>query len=387
MLKQLVNECVITLQLVPKGPILVKSNVTPLGGPDMGFVRVWRNGAPEVYLPGSSIKGVLRSHAERIARSLVPAGVVIACDPFASFSRRSDQRPPRWESPAFCGACFEKRVRGDGVPKEYRLRDGERGDGKNQEKDEGDGDDGPDGQAEGRDALNRAVCRESCPICRLFGSTMFAGRLATADAYAVGRVPAPQTRDGVGIDRFTGGAFPRAKFDLEVVTEGRFETTLHLRNFELWQLGLVGVLVEDLKDGLIRIGAGKSRGLGKIHGEVTGVDLHYIGRHRRAITEGKLTVAGAGSLIEPAEAEVYGMENPDKAELDASSGVTARSSGVRTIFAWASAGGGDGARAAQDVVLRFPWSTFIDVWVGYAERYKETYRRLDAMRYVRGARA
>jgi CRISPR/Cas system CSM-associated protein Csm3 (group 7 of RAMP superfamily) len=70
MLKQLLNECVIELMIEPDGPILVKSGRDTVRGPNMAFVRTWRNGQEEVYLPGSSLKGVLRSHAERITRTL-----------------------------------------------------------------------------------------------------------------------------------------------------------------------------------------------------------------------------------------------------------------------------------------------------------------------------
>lgn len=346
MLKQLVSEYLVTVHFVPEGPILVKSGIASLTGPDMGFVRVWRNGSPEVYLPGSSIKGVLRSHAERIARSLVPEGVVIACDPFQS-ARKAARRKGN-ELVASCGSCLEELVRSE-VPEEYRLPD-------------------PDDQA---NEVNRRAYRDSCPICRLFGSTMFAGRLATADAYAVGVAPSPQTRDGVGIDRFTGGASPRAKFDLEVVAEGRFETTLHLRNFELWQLGLVGVLLLDLQDGLVRIGAGKSRGLGKVRGEVTRVDLHYVGRYRPIVSSRKLSVAGIGELLDASVAEAYGMQRRDVVQIDVPADLTVRVGAVRTSWSWPGSS--------------FPWPAFAQVWVEHAEGYADRYQSMAAMKYVRGA--
>jgi len=122
----------------------------------------------------------LRSQAERITRTLKPGG---ACNPFEGCGREMDHRQPQNPQEAY---------------------------------------------------------RRSCPICRLFGSTHYGGRLATTDAYAVGPVPRPQQRDGVGIDRFTGGSYQGAKFDLEVIVGGTFEARLHLRNYELWQLGLVG---------------------------------------------------------------------------------------------------------------------------------------------------
>src|SRR5215213_10914643 len=55
------------------GPILIKAGET--GGadptrPDMEFVRTQHRGAAEIYIPGPSLKGVVRAQAERIARSL-----------------------------------------------------------------------------------------------------------------------------------------------------------------------------------------------------------------------------------------------------------------------------------------------------------------------------
>ena len=63
---------------------------------------------------------------------------------------------------------------------------------------------------------NEQAYHDSCPVCRLFGSTSFIGRVAISDAYLACSQKTEQ-RDGVGIDRFTGGAAGQAKFDLEVV--------------------------------------------------------------------------------------------------------------------------------------------------------------------------
>lgn len=57
MLKQLVNQCVIDLTITPDGPILIKSGLPTISGPDMAFVTTWRNGTQEVYLPGVLSKG------------------------------------------------------------------------------------------------------------------------------------------------------------------------------------------------------------------------------------------------------------------------------------------------------------------------------------------
>lgn len=334
MLKQLVNECVVTLHIVPLGPVLIKSGTASISGPDMAFVRVWRNGEPEVYLPGSSLKGVLRSHAERIARTLNPSA---ACDPFE-----------KEEGAIFCGECFEQIKKGKkNIPGHLQL---------------------PDPRRETQ-KLNRRIYADSCPICRLFGSTWYAGRLATADAYAVGRSPKPQQRDGVGIDRFTGGAAPGVKYDLEVITEGCFETTLHLRNFELWQLGLVGFLLEDLKDALLRIGASKSRGMGKVRGEVKEVQLHYLGRQVPGPDGGQFPLLGAGapSLAGEADAQNYGMLPPYQLMATLPDGVQPAPRGLRTTYSFPGA--------------TFPWDAVAERWVDYVGRQ---YEPAAAMKAIRG---
>lgn len=314
MLKQLVNECVITLQIEPEGPILIKSGVTTVSGPDMAFVKVWRNGEEQVYLPGSSLKGVLRSHAERIARTLNPAA---ACNPFAKVE----------EEASSCGQIFD-RLKRSGVL--------------------------PDPQ-DNADKVNKLVYAYSCPMCKLFGSTWYAGRLATADAYAEGRVPQPQPRDGVGLDRFTGGASHAVKFDLEVITEGVFVTTLHLRNFELWQLGLVGFVLADLNEGLIRIGAAKSRGLGKVRGKTREVQLHFLGPRAPQPESDHLLLRGMGALT---DVTAYGVKAGDEVQIPFAAGDGAwRSNGLRSTATWQ----GD----------TFPWDAVGPRWVSYAEAFQD----------------
>ncbi len=303
MFKQLVNECLIDLHLIPEGPILIKSGLATISGPDMAFVTVFRNGREEVYLPGSSLKGVLRSHAERITRTLNPEA---ACNPLAG----KDSEEPS------CGACFDKRK-----DKDEKL-------------------DTP------------TVYKDSCLICKLFGSTWLAGRLATSDAYAVGELPRPQRRDGVGIDRFTGGAARGAKFELEVVTEGIFATTLYLRNFELWQLALIGFLLQDLKDGLIRIGMGKSRGLGKIRGVVKNMQLSFLGSKAPKISDGMLLLMGAGSLFN--DAGKYKMVLPDEISVPFNGKLV--SNGLRT-----------NAIFSDD---SFPWVEIAEKWVSHSKDYQ-----------------
>lgn len=318
MLKQLINECIIDLHLHVDGALLIKSGLAQPSGVDMAWVQVFRNGREEPYLPGSSLKGVLRSHAERIARTLNPAA---ACDPFGKETDVSGRT---------CGLCFDK------IKKDR-----------------------------GKEPTSAESYRDSCLICKLFGSTWFVGRLATADAYAVDEPPIPSRRDGVGIDRFSGGSSHGAKFELEVITTGIFKTTLHLRNFELWQLGLVGFLLQDLKDGLIRIGSGKSRGLGKVHATIENINIHYLGLQESPQQNGHLMLSGVGEHLDQEMAEKYAMNESWQEHNDPlQKGVVAvpfvgqlRSNGLRTT-----------ATFAKDSL---PWDKLGPFWVRRAREFKD----------------
>jgi CRISPR-associated RAMP protein (TIGR02581 family) len=232
MLKKLVNEAYFTLRITTTGPLLIKSGYASVSGPDMTPVLTFRNGQQEVFLPGSSLKGVFRSHIEKIVCSLKPR---VVCYPFeGNDDKQADLSQRQRDYRESCGAMFTARA---------KRSDEERK------------------MLEDRTDL---VYAASCPTCRLFGSTGFIGRVAIGDAYLVSKEIKEQ-RDGVGIDRLTGGASHGAKFELEVVSTGVvFETDIHLRNFEIWQLGMLFVVIQDMEDELIRVGSGRSRGLGKI---------------------------------------------------------------------------------------------------------------------------
>jgi len=230
MLKKIVNEAHLTLRITTTGPLLIKSGRATVSGPDMTPVLTFRNGKQEVFIPGSSLKGVFRSHIEKVICSLKPR---VACYPFSSNEdKEADIELRRRDYAESCSAKFT-------------------------------------GAGHSNDTTEQ-VYSQSCPVCRLFGSTGFIGRVAIGDAYVVTEQTKEQ-RDGVGIDRLTGGASNGAKFELEVVSTGvAFETDIHLRNFEVWQLGMLFVVLQDLEDELIRIGSGRSRGLGKVKAELSG---------------------------------------------------------------------------------------------------------------------
>jgi CRISPR-associated RAMP protein (TIGR02581 family) len=247
MLKKLVNEAYFTLRITTTGPLLIRSGHATVSGPDMTPVLTFRGKSQEVFLPGSSLKGVFRSHSEKIVCSLGPR---VVCYPF--FGNEEKEADPEQRQSDYrdsCGELFNQfSKQNDAARKQVEAR-------------------------------TDWIYEQSCPTCRLFGSTGFIGRIAIDDAYlAPNSRSITEQRDGVGIDRLTGGASHGAKFELEVVSRDvTFEADVRLCNFEIWQLGMLFVVLQDMQDELIRIGSGRSRGLGKVTAQIS-----EQGRHNRS---------------------------------------------------------------------------------------------------------
>ena len=234
MFKCLFNELTLVFDLSPhEAPLLIKSGRESGADPtllDMNFVRTThpRTGEMTVFLPGSSLKGTLRSYCEKIARTVRPdGGRGWCCNPFDLDSRSST---------TFCGRRLENEM-----------------------------------SAAARYA-------DSCVACRTFGNTGLGSHLALTDAYPLeGTELRLEQRDGVAIDRISG-AVAAGPFNLEVVTRGIFHVTLTLRNFQLWQVGLLAVALRDLGRGRVPIGFGKSKGFGRVTVTHQQLEVTYPGR-------------------------------------------------------------------------------------------------------------
>ncbi len=268
MLKRIINNACIDFDIIPMDPLLVKSSQAAVSGANMAFVRIKRRqNKDEPFIPGSSLKGLIRSHAEKICRSLKEEPVPV-CLPYEKPGKEGTNRQ------ASCGLRFEK----------YKKNN------------------------KAKSPSSSQIYQLSCPVCRLFGSHVLGGRLATSDAYltdAYRQSYVLETRDGVAIDRLTGGAAPKAKYDLEVLTRGEFTTTLEIRNFERWQLGLMGLVIHDMEQGLLRIGFGKSRGLGRFKIKISKFSTTYYGRRVEYFT-------GLSTLCTGSERSEYGFFEENK---------------------------------------------------------------------------
>jgi CRISPR-associated RAMP protein (TIGR02581 family) len=241
------------LTIEPDGPILIKAGES--GGadptlPDMEFVR----SQGRIYLPGSSLKGVVRAQCERICRSLDGP---VRYD--HALQRRSDKDfiPPLTDNPLVERAKYQQYSRGgdditfsSGIYFE-KLR------------------------KESADlASNTAVVfRRSSFVSQIFGHTSLASRVRFADAYPVGEVKIEE-RNGVAIDRICGSV-AHGPFNYETVVAGKFPTQITFKNLTLAHLALLGLALRDLAEGRIGIGFGKSRGLGRVKVNFDELRLYY----------------------------------------------------------------------------------------------------------------
>jgi CRISPR-associated protein Csm3 len=256
---RLYNELSLEIAIMPQTPLLIKSgqkaSIDP-ALPDMQFVRTRRrlpNGevSEVVYIPGSSLRGVVRAHAERLLRTL-------------------DEKH----------ACYVVEA------KKFCLRQ--------------------KGLKEDKEPADR-LYKESCYACKLFGNTGVASRVQMSDLYPA-EDPLRESRFGVAIDRITG-AVAVGPFDLEVVTDARFEGRIVLRNFTVGQLGLLGAALLDIADGLVALGHAKSRGLGRVCIEFTRAEFRFSKR-----TDG--AILGVGELADQQLKQKYGLPDGDTLSVD-----------------------------------------------------------------------
>ncbi len=316
MLKMLLSECLIDFSIKSETPLLIKSGMERVEDPDMFPIKTFRtrNGKmkEEVFIPGSSLKGVIRSHSEKITRTFRQGKEPACCNPFEKDKRKSDLA---------CSEYFER------YKKQKHIK-----------------------KLNGMDSY-----RQSCLICKLFGSTENASRLIVRDAYVKDDSNVKlETRTGVGIDRFTGGSVSGALFSLEVATNAEFKAHLYIRNFELWQLGLLAYAFKDFEDGIISIGYGKSRGFGRVIGKVDKVEIRYLGKNKPSPP----SIRGIRKMMEDNKYNFYEEENKDfKVEglLDS----TPDEFGLRQIYCF--------KNASQVQSL---WETVTPIWNQCVDDYK-----------------
>ncbi|MBD2248653.1 RAMP superfamily CRISPR-associated protein [Nostoc sp. FACHB-888] len=264
--KRLVNHCTIDLSIIPDGPILIKSGregADPTN-PDMEFVRTFHRGGWSIYLPGSSLKGAIRAHTERIVRTI----------------GGDNNTKKLWASDP---------TKGDYLPKNLASHD---------------------------------IYEQSSFTDQMFGNTSIASRIRIEDAHPVDLTQLKlEERNGVAIDRVFGSVAV-GPFNYQVCTDGEFRTKIHLKNFTLAQLGLIGLVLRDLNDGWFGLGFSKSRGLGTVRVQYNSAVVQYPGcqfdsetRKIRQLGHSQewdsTFLLGVGEFLSQEEAKKYGFSKPD----------------------------------------------------------------------------
>lgn len=233
MFKVALNHLRLDFAIQPNGPLLIKSGqdtgANPLL-PAMSFVRTVHpdSRTSTIYLPGSSLKGVIRSRCEQIART-----VKLNVDEFNAFKLHND-----------IAEQFRKREAADGA------------------------------------VVN--AYRHVCSITRLFGSNNLASRVQLTDFYPTDPIDVLPIRQMVAIDRRSGAS--ANTFTMEVAPPALndevpviFFGTIHLQNFERWQVGLLALALRDLNAGQVPVGFGSSRGLGQVRLFYRTLQISYPG--------------------------------------------------------------------------------------------------------------
>jgi CRISPR/Cas system CSM-associated protein Csm3 (group 7 of RAMP superfamily) len=159
----------------------------------------------------------------------------------------------------------------------------------------------------------------------MFGNTALASHFRISDAFPSGGYRTEE-RNGVAIDRVFGSVAV-GPFNYETVTSGEFQTTLHIKNFSLAQLGLLSLALRDLAAERVRLGFGKSRGLGAVTARVTELTLRYpscaLDEAGRVLIPNGYDITsdlvGVGKFVEQSmgkgKAEEYGYKPDDEVAL------------------------------------------------------------------------
>lgn len=295
MFKNLYNQAKISFEIEPLTPLLIQSGKPGLNPtlPDMRFVRTKSPYGDVVYIPGSSLKGVIRSYCEKILRTIGVEVCVItgkACDTvynnykdeLKKFKDSKKEKPPLIRLSLVTSFIQEQKNNSKELPEKMPYK-------------------------------------AHCYACRTFGSTSLSSHTRIVDAYpwswemeeerrrkSVDKVmSSSMVRTGVSISR-EKGAVSHGPFDFEVITAGTFYGEITIRNFQFWQLTLLLSSLRDINEGYQQIGYAKSRGLGRVNLNTTVMEIESYGQLAELAKE---KIVGIGEIEE--ERKTYDLIEND----------------------------------------------------------------------------
>jgi len=207
--------------------------------PDRSDNPVIRDANGQPFIPGSSLKGVVRSFCERLLYTL---------------------NHPDWTAcliTSQVGHCLSAKCY------ETELEEMKTQYARNEIDDV---------------EYTRFVLCHSCRVCQLFGSTHLASKIHFRDGQLKELAADIHSRDGVAIERDTRTAAEHLKFDFEVVPPGsKFEMKVIAENTDDAELGLLFMALRQLEKDEITIGGMASRGLGGV--KMTNVSIQHVNGH------------------------------------------------------------------------------------------------------------
>ena len=131
-----------------------------------------------------------------------------------------------------------------------------------------------------------------CDVCQFFGSPLTAGRLRVSAGKRIGDPATVHVRDSVVLDRDSHTARDGLKFDYEVAGAGtKYELEIEFTNPQTNELALLGAALLDWAEGL-SVGGFTTRGLGRasfIVKELLSVDLTDHQQRLNWLTKSKKT--------------------------------------------------------------------------------------------------
>lgn len=241
----IVGTCSLDLTLTPLGAWMVRGEAVQEGRSDVlkPLLEPPSRQSPRPMLPGSSLKGIVRSTAERILRTvetrsdpaypLADATFIHTPDRLPHLKRHqiADSELPAWAQHQDAADDWDK-----------RLKPG-------------------------------TVYTYLSAASQLFGATPHAGLVQIEDAYA-SATPRPR-RSHVAIDRVTGGVGEGPFLEELVPPDVPLATSLTISNFALWQIGLLGLVFQEINRGYVALGGGTRKGQGQFRIDVPLITFSY----------------------------------------------------------------------------------------------------------------
>lgn len=222
MFDKFVNRIIVKGTLEAVDPIHIGTSQKNSLKPTEVDMSVLKDHLGNPVIPGSSIKGAIRSYFESVMRGIYPDDKKKVCNVL--------------EDKYSC-------ITNDDI--------------KNWKEDEVE--------------LSQKIYDESCEVCRLFGNKNLAGKLQFKDCMFKGDKPIYEHRDSVAIDRNTGTAKTGAKYDFEIVAKGtQFDFYMIAENLDDTQLKQLDFIIKLLEgkstiDGdYLSIGGKTTRGMGRV---------------------------------------------------------------------------------------------------------------------------